>query len=89
MKPTVKFQWIKDLSYKEAWDLQTSIHQQLVQSKLAKRQLPESELLKDQKHRLIFCEHSPVFTLGKSGTIDHLLLTDDELASNKIEFFKI
>jgi lipoyl(octanoyl) transferase len=90
MTPTVNFSWVRDLSYKEVWDLQTSLHQQLVQRKLNKRTLSlEMQEQKDQAHQLLFCEHSPVFTLGKSGTIDHLLLTEAELNSESIEYFKI
>jgi lipoyl(octanoyl) transferase len=90
MKPKVHFQWIKNLSYQEVWDLQTQLHQQLVQKKLFKRNLADTlRLTKDQKHQLIFCEHQPVFTLGKSGSIDHLLLTDKELKDGSMEFFKI
>lgn len=37
---------------------------------------------------LIFCEHPPVYTLGKSGNMDHVLLTDEELRSKGIDFFK-
>jgi lipoyl(octanoyl) transferase len=40
-------------------------------------------------HYLLFCEHNPVYTLGKSGSIDHLLLTEAQLAAAKIEFFRI
>lgn len=89
-QPKVHFQWVKGLTYQEVWDFQTGIHKQLVERKLQKRDWAESEKnLKDQKNQLIFCEHSPVFTLGKSGSIDHLLLTDAELSKGHIEFFKI
>jgi len=43
----------------------------------------------NQQHALLFCEHNHVFTLGKSGSISHLLLSDDELLYDQIEFFKI
>jgi lipoyl(octanoyl) transferase len=40
-------------------------------------------------HYLLFCEHNPVYTLGKSGSIDHLLLNEEQLAARDIEFFRI
>ena len=90
MKPMVQFSWVKNQSYKKVWDLQTSLHQQLVRLKLDKRSLaPTLQNNKDQIHQLIFCEHNPVFTLGKSGTLDHLLLSEDDLNTDEIEFFKI
>ena len=90
MQPKVRFQWINDMSYQEVWDLQTTYHKELVAAKLANRDLADD--LKNtiqQNHHLLFCEHAPVFTLGKSGSMDHLLLTDEELANGHMEFFKI
>jgi len=35
----------------------------------------------------LFCEHPPVYTLGKSGNKEHILMNDEELAANDIAFF--
>jgi lipoyl(octanoyl) transferase len=43
----------------------------------------------EQSHFLLFCEHNPVYTLGKSGSITHLLLNETELHEKGVEFFKI
>jgi lipoyl(octanoyl) transferase len=43
----------------------------------------------EQSHYLLFCEHNPVYTLGKSGSLTHLLLNEAELAEKGVEFFKI
>lgn len=90
MKPVVYFSFIQDKSYQEVWDLQTTIQQNLIQRKKVNK---STDALKAvalrQPNFLLFCEHSPVYTLGKSGSIDHLLLNDEELISNKIEFYKI
>jgi lipoyl(octanoyl) transferase len=48
-----------------------------------------SKLETRNPHYLLFCEHNPVYTLGKSGSIDHLLLNEAELAARDIEFFRI
>ncbi|MEL6988124.1 MAG: lipoyl(octanoyl) transferase LipB, partial [Bacteroidota bacterium] len=40
-------------------------------------------------HHLIVCEHPPVYTLGKSGSIDHLLLDEEGLEKEGFEYFKI
>jgi lipoyl(octanoyl) transferase len=40
------------------------------------------------EHYLLFVEHPPVFTLGKSGNIDNVLLTEDRLKAKGIEFFR-
>lgn len=39
-------------------------------------------------NHLLFCEHPPVYTLGKSGHIENVLLTQDEMEEKEIEFFR-
>ena len=39
------------------------------------------------QHYLLFVEHPPVYTLGKSGNIDNVLLSEQELAEQQIQFF--
>ncbi len=41
------------------------------------------------QHYLLFVEHPPVYTLGKSGSLDNLLITEEERISKGIDFFKI
>ncbi len=38
---------------------------------------------------LLFCEHPPVFTLGKSGSKENLLINEQMLAQRGIEFYNI
>ncbi len=68
-------------SYQEVWDLQTHLQQKLIRAKRNEEPLPP--------HYLLLCEHSPVYTLGKSGKIDHLKLSEQEIESGDMEFFKI
>jgi lipoyl(octanoyl) transferase len=89
-KAKVKFQKIENKSYQEVWDFQKELLAALVAKKMSLRALTEEEKLAHrQEHHILFCEHSPVYTLGKSGKIDHLLLDEEELNKNAIEFFKI
>lgn len=39
-------------------------------------------------HYLLFCEHPPVYTLGKSGHIENVLLNESEMEEKEIEFFR-
>jgi lipoyl(octanoyl) transferase len=39
-------------------------------------------------HHLLFCEHHPVYTLGKSGDFSNVLLNESELMERNIEFFR-
>ena len=42
----------------------------------------------DTQHYLLFVEHPPVYTLGKSGNIDHVLMSEKQLEENGIQFFR-
>ncbi len=44
---------------------------------------------KRQTNQLIFCEHKHVYTLGKSGSEDHLLISNSKREAEEIEFYKI
>ena len=82
----VQFEDLGLIPYREAWAYQEQRHRELIQSKLDNRQRETPEYL---PHLLIFCEHPPVYTLGKSGSADHLLLSEPELAAAGFEYYKI
>jgi len=67
------------IEYTKAWDYQTSVFNSILDIKKANRSLPDNEQQITPNY-LIFCEHPPVFTLGKSGHEDNLLAKPDELA---------
>lgn len=82
LKQTVRFWDLGRRSYAETWDFQTRLHQDLIRNKRAGYPDP-------QKHHLIFVEHDHVYTLGKTGSMDHLLLNEAGLDKHEVEFFKI
>ncbi len=84
----VIFKDLGQMPYKQAWDLQQEYLQSAVDVKRFNRKAEESEYL-PQKHHLLFCEHPPVYTLGRSGDINNLLLNEEGLHQEGIEFFKI
>lgn len=86
----VEFQDWGLIDYQQAWDDQARLQKELIELKIANRQLKaEGYPLLDNRHYLVFCEHYPVYTLGKSGSMDHLLLDEVELQKNEYKFFKI
>jgi len=90
MRQNVVFKDLEKMTYKEAWDLQSYVHQELINLKLAFRKSGGVGIpLEPPVHSLFFVEHPPVYTLGKSGSTDHLLLSEDELESLGFTFFKI
>ena len=77
----IKFQDLSLIGYRAAWDYQEKLFQELMQKKLSGERLFPGYLL--------FCEHPPVFTLGKSGSPDNLLINEQMLARVGIEFYRI
>ena len=44
--------------------------------------------LPSTQHFLLLCEHPPVYTLGKSGNMTNILISEAEMEQQGIEFFK-
>ena len=84
----VLFEDLGRKAYKDTWDYQEEIFAQIVEQKVANRKLPENEQI-DTTDRLLFVEHPPVYTLGKSGHIENLLINEQKLEEEGIEYFKI
>jgi lipoyl(octanoyl) transferase len=72
--------------YKECWDYQLGQFHEMVSRKKAGKGLPRQT---PTESRLIFCSHPHVYTLGKSGSEDNLLLTESELKFHGAEFYHI
>ncbi len=72
------------IDYKSAWDYQQDIFDKNVAAK--RSNLREETDIPILNH-LIFCEHPHVYTLGKSGSKDHLLLDQNQLSEKSIQFF--
>lgn len=80
---TVFFQDLGVRSYKEVWDYQEMLLKQNVQLK------SDDFTKQNTTNYLLFVEHTPVYTLGKSGHKEHVLISDEELQQKGIEFFHI
>ena len=84
-RPLVKFEDLGLRPYEEAWNYQTGIHKSLIAAKMS----PEDAERLPAAHRLLFVEHPPVYTMGKSGKEQQLLFDEEELAAQGIEYVKI
>lgn len=85
---TVLFKDLGLVDYKQTWDYQESLLGAIVAEKMRARENPES-VRSTTHHHLLFCEHPHVYTLGKSGKEDHLLLDEQQLSQNNAVFYKI
>lgn len=70
------------ISYAEAWEKQKELFQERLDAKkdAAGNPLPDV---------LVSCEHRPVLTLGKSGQIENLLVSEEMLRQRGVDFFRI
>ncbi len=83
---TVKYEKLGLIDYKEAWDYQEKIFRTTVDQKIKIRNGESDE---PTKNYILFCEHPHVFTLGKSGDKENLLLDEKALAENDASFYAI
>jgi len=78
------------IEFEDAWQIQEELLKEKIAIKIQNRRLIElGEKPNLQTHHLLFCEHHPVYTLGKSGTINHLLLNEQDIKTQGFKFFKI
>jgi lipoyl(octanoyl) transferase len=86
MMPEVEFIELGLIDYKKAWDLQESLFNTSIQDKIKIR---NGETGIETKNYLLFCEHPHVFTLGKSGSEENLLLDEKGLQEHHAVYYKI
>lgn len=99
----VKFIDLGLIDFKQAWDYQEKLFDEVVQIKINNRkintnsilQTPNSELLTPNSELLptpsylLFCEHPHVYTLGNSGNKEHLLINEQQLIQKNATYYKI
>lgn len=75
------------IDYQKAWDLQEEIFSKTIQIKVNNRTTASMALATD--NYLLLCEHPHVYTLGKSGKQENLLVNDHDLQKLNASFYKI
>lgn len=68
------------IEYQQAWDYQTGLFNSILEVKSKNRTASESDQLITDNY-LLFCEHPHVYTLGKSGNEENLLIKKEELSA--------
>jgi lipoyl(octanoyl) transferase len=89
MRQKVFFEDMGIRSYQPSWDYQEELLLKNTQIKWAARQNEQDLKTSNTEHRLLMVEHNPVFTLGKSGKREHVLVSEEQLKNLGIEFFHI
>lgn len=72
--------------YKETWDYQETLFQSIIDTKIKIRR--EDAKLETSNY-FLFVEHPHVYTLGKSGDMNNLLVNEAQLAEKQATFYKI
>ncbi len=86
MNKTVKLQDLGLKDFKETWDYQETLFKAILDTKIKNRR--EDAGLETDNH-FLFVEHPHVYTLGKSGDLSNLLLSEEQLAEKGATFYKI
>jgi len=84
----VRFTDLGLIEYKKAWDIQQEHFDLISENKLKNRKKPLEQQVAIE-NKLFFCEHPHVYTLGKHGDENNLLLNESELAKKEIGFYNI
>lgn len=80
---------IRDLGlmdYKQSWDFQESLFKDIIEIKSANFR---EKLFQETPNYLLFVEHPHVYTLGKSGHFENLLISQEKLDQINAKFYKI
>lgn len=85
-QPSVIFKDLGIIDYKEAWDFQETLFKETVQQKIDVR---NGLSVEPTKNYLLFCQHPHVYTLGKSGSKENLLLDEQGLAQCNATYYEI
>jgi lipoyl(octanoyl) transferase len=89
MQQKVYFEDLGVKSYQPTWDYQETLLAKNTAIKSLAREHNEDVKLTNTEHRFIMVEHPPVFTLGKNGKREHVLVSEEQLEKLGIEFFHI
>jgi lipoyl(octanoyl) transferase len=84
MQQAVYVRDLGNMEYGDAWRVQDAL---LLENTNKKIKLAKGEAAGETIHHLLFCEHPPVYTLGKSGKEEHVLISKEELAKRNIGYY--
>jgi len=100
-KQLVTYKDLGIIDYKTAWDYQESLLRENVQLKsaiarelvlngepVAVNEFNKAASRLSTTHFFLLCEHKPVYTLGKSGHMENILISEMEMEQRGIQFYK-
>lgn len=85
MNKQIEIQELGRKDYKDIWEYQEQLFKDIIDIKIKNRR---QELSLETPNYLLFVEHPHVYTLGKSGHIENLLISEEKLAEIGATFYK-
>ena len=86
MNKKTKFEDLGLIDFKKCWDYQENIFNHIISVKSHNRKNKETN---PTNNYLLFCEHPHVYTIGKSGNINNLLIEERFLSKKGANLYKI
>jgi len=86
MNRKIKFIDLGLMDYKEAWDFQQKLFDEIVEIKKKNR---KDSTNKKTPNYFLLVEHPHVYTLGKSGNMSNLLIDETQLKNKNASFYRI
>ncbi len=86
MNKIIQLQTLGLRDYKETWDYQEELFKKILDIKIRNRR--ENSNISTPNY-IVLVEHSHVYTMGKSGEIEHLLLNESQLEKTGARYYKI
>jgi len=86
MNKKIQLQDLGHQDYKETWDYQEELFKGIVDLKIKNRREERND---ETPNYFLYVEHPHVYTLGKSGDLSNLLLSEKQLAEKGATFYKI
>lgn len=84
----IQFQRLGLIDYKDAWEYQERLFNEILEQKSHNRKAAE-DAQEQTPNYLLFCSHPHVYTLGKSGHEENLLINEEGLKAKGATFYKI
>jgi lipoyl(octanoyl) transferase len=82
----IELQDLGTKDFKETWDYQEQLFKEILDTKIKNRR---EDLSLETDNYFLFVEHPHVYTLGKSGDMSNLLLSEAQLTQKGATFYKI
>lgn len=85
---TIHIHQLGKMPYQDAWEFQDDIFKKIVSQKSLNRKEDQKDKHDITQNHLLFVEHPAVYTIGKSGIPEHLLVSEESLNKEGISFVK-